>query len=276
MQSDVGIKKVRRISKTHWHALIAGDPTFALKVVEKVETIFKAHKDKDGTDLSKSVSTTMKAFENAYQTARGEFVRDTVLSPRLLTRDLLYARSKDLLPLDPEFSSEVSDACQLANPNPSLLVCGFDCDDKAHIFSVGNPGKIGNHDLTGFHAVGAGQRTALARLLMLDSNKNDSIALALYQAFDAKVNAEIVQSVGYAWDAEILMPGKSKNVPRNIINFVENVYAAFPKDPFMKQRWKYPRGNWKKRLHNYLVELLEDSPTRPRRKLTPRKSTSKP
>jgi hypothetical protein len=44
---------------------------------------------------------------------------------------------------------------------------------------------------------------------MLDSNKNDAIALALYQAFDAKVNAEIVQSVGYTWDAEILMSVRS-------------------------------------------------------------------
>jgi len=107
---------------------------------------------------------------------------------------------------------------------------------------------------------------------MLDSNKNDAIALALYQAFDAKVNAEIVQSVGYTWDAEILMSGKSKNVPRHIINFIENVYAPFPKDPFMKQRWKYPRGNWKKRLHRYLVDLLEDKPESKRRpKSTPRK-----
>ena len=45
---------------------------------------------------------------------------------------------------------------------------------------------------------------------------------------------------------------------------------TFPKDPFMKQRWKYPRGNWKKRLHNYLVELIEDKPTKRHLKSNPR------
>jgi len=142
LQSDVGIKKVRRVAKTPWHVLIAGDPSFALRVIDGVETAFKARKNRDGTDLSHSSGTTMKVFESAYQIARSRFVENTVLSPRLLTRDLLYARGKDLLPLDPEFSSDVSDACQLANPSASLLVCGFDHDDKAHIFSVVIPGKF--------------------------------------------------------------------------------------------------------------------------------------
>lgn len=130
------------------------------------------------------------------------------------------------------------------------MVCGFDQDKKPHIFSVENPGRIANHDLTGFHAIGAGARTALARLLMLDSTPRDSIGMALYQAFDAKVNAELVQSVGYDWDAEILIPGKTRNVPTRIVRLMENVYAAFPKTPFAKRRWKNPR-NWKPRLKSH-------------------------
>lgn len=34
MQYDTDVKKVRRIGNTFWYALIAGDPTFALAVVE--------------------------------------------------------------------------------------------------------------------------------------------------------------------------------------------------------------------------------------------------
>ena len=48
----------------------------------------------------------------------------------------------------------------------------------------------------------------LFRLLTLDTEKEDHLGLALFQAFDAKVNAEITQGVGYNWDAEILVPGR--------------------------------------------------------------------
>jgi hypothetical protein len=39
LQSDTNIKKVRRIGKFQWHALIAGYPTFALRVIDVVERI---------------------------------------------------------------------------------------------------------------------------------------------------------------------------------------------------------------------------------------------
>lgn len=261
LQSDTGIKKVRRIAKTPWHVLIAGDPTFALKVIEICESHLVARKKKDGIDLASSAEGMMACMKASYQRARRELVEDTVLSPRMLTPKLLVERSKELQPLDPDLVTQLLNACGKANAETSLLVCGFDPDNHPHIFSVVNPGKIGNHDLTGFHAVGMGAKTALARLLMLDAQKRDHIALALYQAFDAKVNAEIVQSVGYSWDAEILVAGKSKNVPPHILTLIDNVYAAFPKDPYARRRYKYPR-NWKRRLHLYLVGALEDKPKR--------------
>ena len=43
---------------------------------------------------------------------------------------------------------------------------------------------------------------AISRLLTLDTEKEDHLGLALFQAFDAKVNAEITQGVEYNWDAE--------------------------------------------------------------------------
>jgi 20S proteasome alpha/beta subunit len=276
LQSDVGIKKLRRVGKTPWHALIAGDPTFALRVIEIAEAILAARKKKYSTDLAQNVSGIQSVMKTAYQRARTEMVEDTVLSPRMLSRALFVERGKDLQSLDPEFFSELSDACDNANPGSQLLVCGFDPDEKPHIFSVVNPGKLANHDLTGFHAIGAGARTALARLLMLDSDRSDSISLALYQAFDAKVNAELVQSVGYFWDAEILIPGKCKNVPKHVIRLIDNVYAALPKEPFSpkKKRYKYPR-RWESRLGKYLTNLLEPQARRPHQKSVPQRSKSK-
>ena len=91
--------------------------------------------------------------------------------------------------------------------NSRLLVCGFDKKGEPHIFSVSNPGKCDIHDLTGFYAIGIGAPTAVARLLILDSKKENALEVVLYQVFEAKVNAEVVQNVGYNWDAEILIPG---------------------------------------------------------------------
>jgi hypothetical protein len=271
LQSDANIKKVRKIGKTQWYALIAGDPTFSLRVIEIVERILAEQAKKQPKEQSGVLHHTvlMSVFKMAYKQARGAYVEDTVLAPRMLTKELFTARPKELLPLDADFFSELSNTCNDANPGASLMVCGFDPDSKPHIFSVLNPGRLSNHDMTGFHAIGGGSRTALARLLQLDANKNDGIGMALYQAFEAKVHAELVQGVGYSWDAEILIVGKSKNVPERIVRLIENIYAAYPKTPLNKKQWKSPR-NYKSRLNRYISELLNDP--KPRRRSTARKS----
>ena len=52
----------------------------------------------------------------------------------------------------------------------------------------------------------------------MDSKKENALEVALYQVFEAKVNAEVVQNVGYNWDAEILIPG-NEAIPTCILEF---------------------------------------------------------
>jgi 20S proteasome alpha/beta subunit len=255
MQYDTDVKKVRQIGNTLWYALIAGDPTFALQVIEGTEKILV-----NRPDLSKSVDGMMNALKAAYKKRRESLVNDLVLSPRLLTKELLVARPSELLPLDREFFVEISDEAKSLRTNSSLLVCGFDTSFQPHIFSVVSPGVVKNHDMTGFHAVGIGATMAISRLLVLESLKEDSLPLALYQAFDSKVNAEVMQGVGYNWDAEILVSGKKAvEVPGSVRNLVESVYECLPLTPLLlrkrqKER-KYPK-EWKSRLDTFCNRVM--------------------
>jgi hypothetical protein len=251
MQYDTAVKKVKRIGSTWWYALLAGDPTFALNVVDGAEQIIA-----NSPDLPNTATGMMSCLKVAYKKRREELVSDRVLAPRLLTKDLLVARTSDLLPLDQEFLFAVSAEARNLKTRTSLLVCGFDASSEAHMFSVVNPGIVNNHDLVGFHAVGVGANMAISRLLTLDSEKDDHLGLALFQAFDAKVNAEITQGVGYNWDAEVLVPGK-KAIPlrTDMALLIENIYRAHPYTPFPKRQYKFPR-NWQGRLYRYCEHLM--------------------
>jgi len=244
--------------------LIAGDPTFALQVVESTERIIA-----EKTHLPESLMGMIACLKIAYKKQREALVSDVVLAPRLLTKELFVARDKDLLPLDPDFFVEVSDEAKRLRTNSSLLICGFDSSSDPHIFSVVNPGIVNSHDLTGFHAVGIGATMAISRLLILESLKEDSLPLALYQAFDSKVNAEVMQGVGYNWDAEILVAGKkAKEVPRGIRNLVEAIYESFPLTPLPLRRKNkqrhFPKA-WKARLDIFCKQVIHGSYRRGKR-----------
>jgi len=270
MQYDTGARKFKRIGETLWYALLAGDPTFALNVVSGAEQIIDQN-----PDFPKSAMSMMACFKAAYKKRREELVSDRVLSPRLLTKALLVARTSDLLPLDQEFFFAVTEAARNLKTHTSLLICGFDSSGEAHIFSVVNPGIVNSHDLVGFHAVGVGARMAISRLLTLDTEKEDHLGLALFQAFDAKVNAEITQGVGYNWDAEILVPGK-KAVPlrSDMALLIENVYRAYPYTPLSPQRYDFPK-KWDKRLFRFCEHIMGRDTKQHSRKSTSPKSRPK-
>lgn len=176
MQWDTSVRKVRRIGKTFWYALLAGDPTFALDTISTCEAILSSNSDKD---LGRSALGMQRCMKLAYQRCRKQMVMDQVLAPRLLTPELLVARRADLQPLDPGFLAEMSEKASSLQTRCSILVCGFDEDDAPTIFAVSNPGKVGIYNLTGFHAVGVGSSVALARLLVLEADQRDSLSLAL-------------------------------------------------------------------------------------------------
>ncbi|WP_441234312.1 hypothetical protein [Bradyrhizobium sp. 930_D9_N1_4] len=75
-----------------------------------------------------------------------------------------------------------------------LLIYGFDGHGRRSIFEVANPGKVINHSLRGYAAIGSGSLMALAAL-----NKKplgNSLADTIYRIFDAKFSSETARDVG--------------------------------------------------------------------------------
>lgn len=227
--ADTGARKFFRIGDTFWYMLVGGNPSFAFDVVRNAERILARMADKN---LPESLGGMMYCLKSSYQKTRDKAVEDRVLRPRLFDKNLVTARSSNLQPLSDEVFLAITTTAKEFNPECRLLVCGFDAKNKPHIFTVTNPGKSDLHDITGFYAVGKGAITAIARLLILEARIEDRLELALYQAFDAKVNAEIVETVGYNWDVEVLVPGyKAIPVPNPVARVIERAYEDFPLTP---------------------------------------------
>ena len=254
MQHDTGIRKIVPIGQSGWYTLIAGNPTFAIDVVDRA-TLFLEKQPA----LVESVRGMLTCMQRAYQVCREKAVIDNVLTPNLLTKALLVARPSTFLPLQAQHTADIVKRVGDYRAGSSLLVCGFDRKKKPrpHIFSVRDPGICSNYDLTGFHAIGIGDETAIARLLTTETDKNDALLKALYGVIDAKVNAEINQGVGYDWDAEILVAGKTKSVrvPKTIMDLIDGLFGSFPNTPFDPFCRAEPK-NWNDRLVDYSRKVL--------------------
>ena len=62
--------------------------------------------------------------------------------------------------------------------------------------------------------------------------------MALYQAFEAKAYAEMIQGVGYRSDAWIMVPERTEVVPSRILELLEWVFRHSSQVPLK------PRGRW--------------------------------
>jgi hypothetical protein len=140
----------------------------------------------------------MHCMRDAYKDVRKQLVTDGVLAPSLLDETKLQS-------LPDEYAVAIYGALADFKVNCSLLVCGFDLDRVPHIFSVVSPGIAINHDIPGFHAVGIGRDIAIGELYQFETESEESLDTALYEVFDAKANAELIQRVGYEWDCSVLV-----------------------------------------------------------------------
>jgi len=131
-----------------------------------------------------------------------------------------------------------------------VLFCGFE-SNKAFIFHVGYPGRARDCTHMAFETIGAGSEMAMTRMLSLEASRRDGVVNALYNAFDGKATAEIISTVGYAWDASVLVPWKpAVKVPYSKKRAIEKIYSEASTSPFHKL---FGSGfgqlpHWKKKL----------------------------
>lgn len=265
MQSDSSIRKILPIGNSGWRSLIAGDPSFAQKVIRHARTSLpkKATKNESFTSM-------MKLMKESYQEVRKQTMDDQVLKPLLLNEDLLVARKNTYLPLPDALVKMAVDGIAKYTAGTSMLICGFGPDGVPHIFSLSDPGTVTIHDLSGYWAIGIGYLNSIERLLWAEISKKDDLDYMLYEVFDAKASAEIVQGVGYDWDAEIMVSGQRfHRVPTDIKNLVAKVFEENTGSPFLKKTFP-PR--WQKKLEIFAARVLRGTNLR---QSASRKSKSK-
>jgi len=133
-----------------------------------------------------------------------------------------------------------------------LLVAGYDAAGGAHIFSISPPGKVENHDLTGFWAIGSGQYSALSSLFFHSYNKKVLTEQAVYHVCEAKFMAERAAGVGLTSSILILDWALSREAGREQVR-VRELKAADE----VKQIWSADgKPRVPEKLHERMKAIL--------------------
>lgn len=77
-----------------------------------------------------------------------------------------------------------------------FMFYGFDENKNPHIFTIGDPGEVCNHDLYGFWAIGNGVNRALSAMFFHPYTKTSDIWMALYCLCEAKFMAYSAGKIG--------------------------------------------------------------------------------
>ncbi len=260
IQTDTGIKKMLPVGNSGWYALVAGSPSFATAVIEKTKFLMVQDRYRD---CKLSATAMMLCMRDAYKQCREDLTETAILSPYLLTKDTWASRPTTMHPLNAKVSDAVQDKLEEFSAKTSLLVFGFSRDGaraKPHLFSVIDPGVGLNHDLTGSHAVGIGRLAAIGQMAFWEVDRNDPLDRSLYEVFHAKATAELVQGVGFSWDAWVAFPNMIPiNVNENIRKLLDRAFSYQAASPYEKDKFgkrEAPPKNWQKKVKKYTDGLL--------------------
>ena len=254
-QSDGGVQKIIDLASTGWVALVAGNLPFAQRVTDRMIAAI-------GTERSLSRLQMQKCATKAYQDCLEDEVTDQVLTPNLLTRDDLLRRPAAMLPLDPQYVMEIARMIAEVRVDCALIVCGFDLQGP-HIFRVKDGGGVEPCDLEGYAVIGGGEDASRGRIIWSETDRSEDLESVMYDVFDAKVAAEIIQGVGYTWDWKILVGGKRpQSVPDKISDVIDRLWISTNRSPYAEKLGKreMPPSDWKKRLSDFAAKALATAP----------------
>jgi 20S proteasome alpha/beta subunit len=221
--------------------------------------------------LGNTVAEIKKKCEKTYQKCVQEILDQKFIYPRLLTRAIYeQAMSKEnvnavIQGISAEMAKYVVDWIDC-----SLLVCGFDSKKSPFILNIAAPnGIVTEMTSSGFAAIGSGFEYTQARLLFLSHERSDGLDKALYDIFDAKASAEMVNTVGADWDSAVVyLCGdeiKVKFTEDKIDELIERAwFHSAALSPYEKREEGHPDPpprNWKGKLKKYADDLLAPTPS---------------
>lgn len=184
-----------------WIVLYAGDPTFATLVVQRAENQLRS-----GVLRLTDAVGAMNWMRDAYMAVYEDEVDRVVFRPSLLERDRFVQRTYDEATIRGAEAQierfQISGTCE-------LLLCGFDADDEGQIIKV----TMDACEISDSYAtIGSGGAFADAHLAWRRTESSDPLPRVVYEAYEAKLHAELNAYVGTRDDALVMVSNERGEV----------------------------------------------------------------
>jgi 20S proteasome alpha/beta subunit len=259
MVSDTSICKISQIGNLPWYVALAGEIGTADEIILRVCLELEKQPDE-----AKSHYTMMKLVSGTYRDVYQEHLVAEVLTPKLLTADTAFNRPRHLLPLHDNLLEEIASDRQRFEQRWScaLLIAGYDATNNPHLFSVAQQDLAVGQTREGFGAIGIGADAASGRLMYHETNRDHPLERVLWETFDAKVQAEIMNGVGCSWDAFIILrsnPTQSVRIPRSLEKTMDNAITEIICSPFDDEPVddsEKPPEDWKEQIKQFADSLI--------------------
>lgn len=171
----------------NWFAMFAGDLEYASPIMRNVTNVLARE------NSIPSVQTVVDVFLQAYRQHRLRIVEQTVLGLLGLTNETF---AEMIATDDNEILRGLVQKANNIEFNVEFLVCGFDANPSARIFTITPPGVEGHYDDIGFWSIGSGSESAINNLSLRGYNQDLSLSEAVYQVAESKFVAESAVYVG--------------------------------------------------------------------------------
>src|SRR5882672_2510996 len=171
-----------------WFAMFAGNDVQYVSPIMRDVTNALAEEGN-----APSVKTVTDTFIRVYREQRLRIAEQTVLAPLGLD---FHAFAAMIATDDNETLRDLTRKLSEVEFSVYFLVCGFDANPSARIFTIEPPGAEGHYDDVGFWSIGSGSESAINNLFLRGYNQSLSLPQAVYEVAESKFVAETSLGVG--------------------------------------------------------------------------------
>lgn len=253
---DTDSSKILPVGENGTHAMISGADRSIGRVLSKLVL---------RDDLGRNREATQKYCEEAYREAEREILELRYLGPFISSEEyrqaLLRKRVNSVVrSISKKIDKDRDENCNDPTFSCSLVLCGFDEQKKPYLLSLESPGVCTDMTLNGFCSIGSGSGYALQRLLSTEWERKFPIDRALYEVFDAKIQAENDPGVGYDSDVIVLTAERAVSMPEDTKTMLDRAWIKQNRSPYVTfnpdEHVPLPPNDWMAKLKAFGESIL--------------------
>ena len=169
-----------------------------------------------------SIKTLADRVKHQFCEIRKQRINDFVLGPRGIDFDRFYQGGM-ISQFPQDLAMLIDSQVQSYQLGTRILIAGVD-DSGGHIFSIADPGSMLCFDRVGYHAIGAGHRHALLKLVALGQHQSKTVNETVFNVFCAKRVAELAPGVGQATSMKIVSRSGTHDISQNDLDYLAPAY----------------------------------------------------